>query len=89
MAAKGDSSGKRMVVIANPGPNRIHMEEDGAITIQDSNGVWKNTSGSYNLAPRCRSWRRAQGAGYNQSGFPKWGVKAISFSGRPIGKSIQ
>ncbi|MBT7651019.1 MAG: beta-propeller fold lactonase family protein, partial [Opitutae bacterium] len=85
LAAKGDSSGKRMVVIANPGPNRIHMEEDGAITIQDSNGVWKNTSGSYNFSsPSVGAWRRAKWAGYDQSEFFLNGVsKTITFSGDP------
>ena len=41
-----------MVVIANPGPNRIHMEEDGAITIQDSNGYGKIHRVPTILAPR-------------------------------------
>ena len=51
-----------MVVIANPGPNRINMEEDGAITVQDNNGDWKNQSASYNFStPSVGSWRRAQG----------------------------
>ena len=70
LAAKGDSSGKRMVVITTPGPNRINMEEDGAITVQDNNGDWKNQSASYNFStPSVGSWRRAQGAGYDESDF--------------------
>ncbi|MDG1326065.1 MAG: hypothetical protein P8P49_09880, partial [Opitutales bacterium] len=83
LAAKGDSSGKRMVVIANPGPNRIHMGENGAITIQDTNGVWKNQSASYNFStPSIGAWRRAQGAGYDESDFFLNGEsRAVTFSG--------
>ena len=90
LAAKGDSSGKRMVVIANPGPNRIHMEEDGAITVQDNNGVWNNQSASYNFStPSVGAWRRAQGAGYDESDFFLNGdLKSVTFSGNPDSSNL-
>ena len=79
-----------MMVIANPGPNRINFEEDGGINIQDNNGDWKNQTGSYDFAlPSIGVWRRAEQADYDQGEFILNGTpKALNFSGVPDSSNL-